>query len=131
MVIDTSVVLAILQQEPEAEQFTSALQAARECLISAVSVLEAGIVVTSRRTASAEFHVDEFFNLTDLTVVPFDAEQARIARLAYARFGKRRHRAGLNFGDCAAYALAKSLGSPLLFKGGQFALTDLPVLANR
>ncbi len=125
MVVDTSAVLAILQLEPEAERFARALEQAAERLISAVSVLEAGIISVSRRGPAGARGLDSFIAIAELEVVPFDAEQAGIARDAFNRYGKGRHAASLNFGDCAAYALAATRALPLLYKGADFSMTDV------
>lgn len=94
-------------------------------LVSAVSVLEAGILAEARKGDDGSRELDAFLKDADLQIVPFDAEQASIARLAYRLFGKGRHPAGLNFGDCASYALAKSADEPLMFKGDDFSKTDV------
>lgn len=127
MVVDTSAMMAVLQLEPEAEAIASAIEAATVRLVSSVSVLEAGILAEVRKGADGARELDAFLKEADLRIVPFDAEQADIARSAYAQFGKGRHPAALNFGDCAAYALAKSAAEPLLFKGDDFLKTDLEV----
>jgi ribonuclease VapC len=124
MILDTSAVLAMLLGEPEAERFASAVSAADRPAISAASLLEAAVVADNRSAvASAEF--EGLIARLDLEIVPFTAEQARLARLAHARFGRGRHPAGLNLGDCFAYALAAERGEPLLFKGEDFARTDV------
>jgi ribonuclease VapC len=125
VVIDSSAILAILQKEPEAAAFTAAVSGASERYISAVSALEASIAAMSKRGMAGAQNVEDFITGTALQIVPFDTEQLAIARSAYQRYGRGRHPARLNFGDCAAYALAKSLGQPLLFKGGDFAQTDI------
>jgi len=124
MILDTSAVLAMLLGEPEAERFASAVNAADRPAISAASLLEAAVVADNRSSvASAEF--EGLIARLDLEIVPVTAEQARLARLAHARFGRGRHPAGLNLGDCFAYALAAERGEPLLFKGEDFARTDV------
>jgi len=131
MVIDTSAVLAILQLELEADELAHAIEEASERLISAVSVLEAGIISLSRRGRGGVQRLESFINTAELEVVAFDGEQCLVAREAFARYGKGRHRAGLNFGDCASYALAATRALPLLFKGNDFAHTDIiPALAS-
>ena len=125
MVIDTSAVLVILQREPESERFAALIEADPIRLISAVSVLEAGMIAEVRKGEAGALELDNFILRGQLQTVPFDAEQASIARLAFRRFGKGRHPAGLNFGDCAAYALASTRGEALLFKGEDFAKTDI------
>jgi ribonuclease VapC len=125
MVVDTSAAMAILRREPEAEAFARVIEAAETRLISAVSVLEAGMLVEARKREAGALELDSLLMRARLDVVPFDAEQAQVARLAFRRYGKGLHPAGLNFGDCAAYALAKTRGEPLLFKGDDFPLTDV------
>lgn len=125
MVVDTSAVLAILQLESEAESFATLIEEASTRLISSVSVLEAGIITEVRKGKSGAQELDTFLHEAGLTVQAFDAEQADLARDAYRRFGKGRHEAALNLGDCAAYALAKLSGEPLLYKGNDFPRTDV------
>ncbi len=125
MVIDTSALLAVALHEAEAERFLEVMDKAEMRLISAASVLEAGIVIESRRGPAAGEALDDLIVLLSLEIEPVTAEQARIARRAWRTYGKGHHPAGLNFGDCFAYALAKATGQPLLFKGGDFAQTDL------
>ena len=127
MVVDTSAVMAVLQLEPEAVTFARAIEEATVCLVSAVSLLEAGILTESRKGPEGARDLDAFLKDADMRVVPFDSEQAEIARSAYSRFGKGRHRASLNLGDCAAYALARSSGEALLFKGNDFSETDVEI----
>ena len=125
MVVDTSVIMAILQLEPEAEDYARAIERATVRLVSSVSVLEAGIVVQSRKGPEGGRELDTLIREAGLEVVPFTAEQADVARLAHDRFGKGKNRAGLNMGDCAAYALSKTAAEPLLFKGNDFARSDV------
>ena len=125
MVIDTSAVMAILRREAESTAFADTIERARTRCISAVSVLEAGIVARTKAGAAGERELDALIEAARLEVVGFDAEQAAIAREAFDRFGKGRHRAALNFGDCASYALAMSRAEPLLFKGTDFGATDV------
>lgn len=125
MVVDTSAIMAILQQEPEARDFADVIEQAPVRLVSAVSVLEAGILASSRKGEQGARELDAFLSAAKLEIVAFDAEQALIARDAFDRFGKGRHAADLNFGDCAVYALAATRAEPLLFKGNDFPLTDL------
>jgi ribonuclease VapC len=94
-------------------------------LISAMTKLEAGIVMVARHGIEAELEVDELIRDLGITIVPLDEHQANLAREAFARYGRGRHPAGLNFGDCAAYALAKMEPEPLLFKGSDFGATDI------
>jgi ribonuclease VapC len=126
MTIDTSAVIAILENEPERSDFIDLIDAAPRRLMSSVSVLEASIVLTTRAGENAETNLDLFLHRASVEIVPFDAEQLRWARRAFNRFGKRRHPAALNFGDCVSYALAQWSGEPLLFKGADFAATDVP-----
>jgi ribonuclease VapC len=124
MVIDTSARAAIFFGEPERQQFLDAILAAEQRLVSAATMLEAGIVIESRQGEAAGREFDLFAVRAKLQVAPFDAEQSELARLAWRKYGKGRHPTGLNFGDCFSYALAKSTGEPLLAKGADFALTD-------
>lgn len=126
MIVDTSALIAILRDEPDAEIFAFALAAAQAPRISAANYLETAIVIDGSRDPIASRHVDELCTKARLAIEPVTAEQATIARAAYRDFGKgSEHPAQLNFGDCFAYALAKSVGQPLLFKGDDFSRTDL------
>lgn len=125
MVVDTSVLIAILLLEPEAERFTRAIADARPRLLSAANLFEASIVIEGRLGREAGGDLDEFVVNVGLEIEPVTVDQVRIARDAYRTYGKGNHPAGLNFGDCFAYALAKTTGLPLLFKGGDFAQTDV------
>lgn len=125
MILDTSAVVAILFREPEAALFAGFIRDADRCLISAGSYLELSIVMERQTEPDAERQRDIFFRRAGIIVEPFTVEQAHIARQAYHDFGKGRHPAGLNFGDCFSYALAKLTGEPLLFKGDDFKKTDL------
>jgi ribonuclease VapC len=125
MVIDTSAILAILFNEPDAEIFARAIAAAERRLISAANLLEAGIVIDNQVGPAAGRQLDAIVERADLAVAPVTLEQVRTARQAYLDFGKGNHPAGLNFGDCFAYALAKTTGEPLLFKGEDFSQTDI------
>lgn len=125
MVVDTSAIMAILQHEPDARTYAELIEAADVRLISAVSVLEAGILARSRKGDEGAQALDAFLAAAELEVVPFDQEQSAVAREAFDRFGKGRHAANLNFGDCAVYALAATRAEPLLFKGDDFSATDL------
>ncbi len=124
MVIDTSALAAIFFHEPERDAFRDAIVAASSRLISAATVLEAGMVIEGRRGGGAGREFDLFLVRAQLQIVPIDAELADLARSAWRKYGKGRHPAGLNFGDCFSYALAKSSGEPLLAKGTDFARTD-------
>ena len=126
IVIDTSAIIAILRNEPEKDRFVDAILAAHSRLMSAVSVQEAGMVIAGRSGDEAVWEpLDALLARLDLEIVPHDADLARLARQAFLRFGKGRHPAALNFGDCATYALAKSANLSLLFKGDDFSKTDI------
>lgn len=125
MVIDSSAVLAILQDEPERSAFNALIAAADTRLLSAASLVELSIVLEARFGADGQGDLDLFLSTAEIEIVAVDREQAELARGAFSRYGKGRHRAGLNVGDCFAYALAKRAGSPLLFKGNDFTHTDL------
>jgi ribonuclease VapC len=124
MVIDTSAVIAILLAEEDAERYTRAIEKAAEPRMSAASYVEAAVVIDNRGDVLARREFDRFIRRAGIEVVAVDLEQAEIARQAYRDFGKGRHPAGLNFGDCFSYALAKLIDEPLLFKGTDFSLTD-------
>jgi ribonuclease VapC len=126
MIIDTSAVIAILRAEPEAEGFAEAIEAATSRRMSAANFLEAAVVMDSVRDPVVSRRFDELVAAAEIEIDPVTEAQARIAREAYRDFGKASgHPAGLNFGDCFAYALAKDAGEPLLFKGKDFIHTDL------
>lgn len=125
MILDSSAVVAILRAEREAFIMAKAMSSGEVCGISAVSYLEAAIVIDSGRDPIASRRFDDFFREADIVIEPVTFNQAKIARDAYRDFGKGRHRAGLNFGDCFAYALAKEKGESLLFKGDDFCHTDI------
>ncbi len=123
MIIDTSALIAILAKEPEGESFLAAIIDAPACRMSAASYVETAIVL-ERFPRDAEA-LDGFLSELELDIEPVDLNQARLARDAYRRFGKGRHPAGLNYGDCFSYALAKASGETLLFKGNDFSHTDI------
>ena len=125
MVIDTSAVLAILQNEPERRRFAEAIEAADTRWMSSATWVESSIVIEARYGSDGLRDFDRLMERIAVEIVPVDLEQARAAREAFRRFGKGRHPAGLNFGDCFSYALARTLGEPLLFKGADFSQTDL------
>ena len=125
MVIDTSALVAILQDEPERRAFNEAIEAAENCSLSTASFVETSMIIESRYGPDGTRDLDLFISKAEITLVPVDEEQAYVARQAFRQYGKGRHAAGLNFGDCFAYALAKTLDEPLLFKGDDFAATDL------
>ncbi|MGZ9021351.1 MAG: type II toxin-antitoxin system VapC family toxin, partial [Rhodoplanes sp.] len=120
MVIDSSALVAILLDEPERQRFEDAIQSDTSRLVSAMTKLEASIVLFGRSGRPLLDELDRLLARIAATIVPFDDHQSEIARDAFARFGKGRHRAGLNFGDCAAYALGIAEAEPLLFKGTDF-----------
>jgi len=125
MVIDTSALVAILLGEAEAPRFAEAIEAAPSRLLSAANLLEASMVVETCKGEAAGRELDLLIYRAGIEIIPVDQEQAEIAREAWRRFGKGRHPAGLNYGDCFAYALARVSGTPLLFKGDDFIHTDL------
>jgi ribonuclease VapC len=128
MVLDTSAIAAIFFLEPERDAFLESIASAGTRLISAATLLETGIVVEGRQGEAAGREFDLFVVRAGLQIVAVDAEQSELARSAWRKYGKGRHPAALNFGDCFSYALAKSTGEPLLAKGTDFALTDVSVL---
>jgi ribonuclease VapC len=125
IVLDTSAIVAILQREPEAALFAEIIETTPRCLISAGTYLELGIVAEQLRNVVGRADAERFVRDAEIEIVPFDTEQAELALAAFRHFGKGRHQARLNFGDCFAYALAKSLDAPLLFKGNDFGKTDI------
>ena len=125
MVIDSSALLAILQDEPERRAFNEAIEAAASRAISVASWVEVSMVIETRTGAEGLRDLDLFVDRARIEIVPVDVEQGKAARRAFSRFGKGRHPAGLNYGDCFAYALASHLGEPLLFKGEDFGKTDV------
>ena len=125
MIVDTSAVIAILFGESEAERYQEAIAEAPRCRISVVSFLEAAIVLESRGGSAAGHELDAFLEEASIELAPVTLDQAQAARLAWRRFGKGNHPAGLNFGDCFAYALAETAGEPLLFSGQDFARTGI------
>lgn len=124
MIVDSSALVSILSLEPEAERFLDMLRNASTCRISAGTYLEVCIVLDGKRIGAK---LDALLSELGVVIEPVTETQARIARQAYAEFGKGRHKAGLNYGDCFAYALAKDMREPLLFKGTDFAATDVRV----
>lgn len=126
MILDSSAVIAILRDEPDAEQITRAMKSAHFRRMSAASFVEVANVIDSDRDAVASRRVDEIVREIGIKIEPVTERQARIAREAYRDFGRGSgHRARLNYGDCFAYALAKDLNEPLLFKGSDFTHTDI------
>lgn len=130
MIIDTSALIAILRDEPEARHFANVIEAATERRISATTYVEVGAVIDGGRDPVASRLVDALLDAASIVIEPVTEAQARIAREAYRDFGKGSgHAAGLNFGDCFSYALAKATGEPLLFKGDDFSRTDIVAAA--
>jgi ribonuclease VapC len=131
VIVDTSALIALLRDEPEAAAFADLLRAAPRRLLSAASYVELGAVVDGRGDPVLSGALDAWLAAWGIEVVPLTVAQARIARAAYQRFGRGSgHPARLNLGDCFAYALARDLGEPLLFKGADFALTDIELVTE-
>ena len=125
MVIDTSALMAILRLEPERPRFVEAIEATDSRRMSTATFVEASIVAEKSRGAEGLRELDLFLTTAGIDLVAVDSEQAHAARRAFSRFGKGRHRAALNYGDCFSYALAMVVGEPLLFKGDDFGHTDV------
>lgn len=130
MVIDTSALVAMLSDEPDAEVFETAVELDQVRLMSTATLLETAIVIESRFGEPGGRELDLWLHRAGVDLVAVSAEHAETARAAYRRFGKGRHPAGLNYGDCFAYALAKASGEPLLFKGNDFIRTDVTPAAT-
>ena len=128
VVIDTSALLAILLGEPERGKLLQLLSESETRLLSAANALETAMVVESRRGEAAGRELDLFLHRTKIEIVAVDEEQFSITRFAWRKFGRGRHPAALNFGDCFAYALTKTSSEPLLAKGDDFRRTDLQIL---
>lgn len=127
MVIDTSALIAILLGEPDAEAFAMAIANDPKKLIGAFSALEVSIVIEAKKGEAGGRELDLLLHRSQIEIVAMDSEQAELARIAWRNFGKGHHPAGLNIGDCCSYALSKSSGEPLLFKGNDFSKTDLEI----
>jgi len=125
MVVDTSAMVAILRREADWQRFFGAMIGASSCRMSAATWVELSLVAVGQLRPEALAKIDELARQLELELVPFDAGQAAIARDAFQRFGKGRHPARLNLGDCFAYALARHLDEPLLFKGDDFVRSDI------
>jgi ribonuclease VapC len=125
MILDTSALLAILQDEPERRSFNACIEAAASRSMSTATFVETSIVIGVRYGGDGLRDLDLFIAKAGIALVPVDADQAHVARDGFLRFGKGRHPAGLNYGDCFAYALARTLGEPLLYKGSDFSQTDV------
>jgi ribonuclease VapC len=127
MIVDTSAVIAVLRNESDAIAIGEALQRSPICRLSVVTYVEAGVVTDSNRDPVLSRRLDDLLRDVRMRIEPVTVQQAQIARQAYRDFGQGRNQAGLNFGDCFAYALAKDLDEPLLFKGSDFKHTDIEV----
>lgn len=125
MILDTSAILAILKDEPEAAAFGDALSGAERIAIAAPTLVELGMVAEGRAGERVRPRIDQLLQSMRAEVVPLTPELAAVALDGWRRYGKGRHPAGLNLGDCFAYALAKARNEPLLFKGDDFARTDV------
>jgi ribonuclease VapC len=126
VIVDTSALLAVLFGERDAENYARAISEAEICRISAATFVEVSVVVESQTGDAGSRQWDSFFRTAGISIEPVTEEQAHAARQAWSDFGKGRHPAGLNFGDCFSYALAKVSGEPLLFKGQDFRKTGIP-----
>jgi ribonuclease VapC len=128
VIIDSSAIVAILRDEPDAEELASAIESAKMRRLSAASYVEAAIVTDSNGNPILSRRLDSFLQQALIAIEPVTVEQARLARDAYRDYGKGRHKAGLNFGDCFVYALARDKSEPLLCKGRDFRQTDLELV---
>ena len=125
MIIDTSAIIAILTDEPERRSFNEAVEKADVCLLSTAGFVEVSLVMENSRGYEGLRDFDLWMAAAGIELAPVDSDQAHIARQAFRQYGKGRHPAGLNFGDCFSYALAKATGFPLLFKGEDFKRIDI------
>ena len=125
MIVDSSAIVAVLLREADADDLANKLTAVLPLRMSAATYLEVSIVMESKGGPRAGYELDDFIAKTEIEIIPFTIEQAETARIAWRRFGKGNHPARLNFGDCFSYALAKTTGEPLLFKGNDFSQTDI------
>ena len=130
MVIDTSALIAILFGESEASFFSKAIADDARKLISAFNALETGIVVEAKKGEAGGREFDLLLHRAQIEIVAVNADQVEIAMVAWRKYGKGNHPAGLNIGDCCAYALARYSGEPLLFKGNDFSQTDIQAVTN-
>ena len=131
MVLDTSSIVAVVLKEPGHEKLTALIDQAQEVLIAAPSVLEAGMVLSSRMRQDARPVIQVLLRRIRATVVPFDHDHAWAATGAFLRFGRGRQAAALNFGDCVSYAVSSLAGQPLLYTGEDFARTDILAVSGR
>jgi len=129
MIVDSSALVAILLKEPEALRLTTAIAMSSSCRLASSCFLEASMIILGRREEDGLRDLDLYLARSRIEIVPFTESQARLARDAFRRYGKGRHPAQLNFGDCMAYALARESGEELLFKGTDFGQTDIAVAA--
>lgn len=130
MVVDTSALVAVLLGEPDCRALVEAIEEGDTVRMSVASLVEVSMVIESRRGAAGLRELDALVSRTGIELVPVDQEQAYLAREAFSRFGKGRHRAKLNYGDCFSYALARVLGEPLLAKGDDFVHTDVMIAGS-
>jgi ribonuclease VapC len=129
MILDTSALVAILYGEPEGPHFTQLIHDADICRISVANFVELAMVIEGQLGPDAARQADAFLRRAGITTEAVTLEHGHLARQAFLDYGKGRHKAGLNFGDCFAYALTKATGEPLLFKGDDFAQTDVEAAA--
>lgn len=127
MILDTSSVIAVMVQEADSERYINAISHASICRISAANFVELSIVLEAQHGTTVARQCDALFRRVGIVIEPVTVDQAHLARQAFLDFGKGRHPAALNFGDCFAYALAKATGEPLLFKGQDFSKTDVEI----
>lgn len=125
MIVDTSALVAILYREPEAAAFAQRIHDAEVCRLSVAAYVELSMVVESQLGSEGVRQADAFIRRAGIVIEPVTLQHGELARQAFLDFGKGRHKAGLNFGDCFSYALAKASGEPLLFKGNDFSQTDI------
>jgi ribonuclease VapC len=125
MIIDTSAIIAVLFNEDDAEVYAQLITQSDSRRMSAATFVETAIVVETQTKTSGSRQLDAFLRRADIAIEPVTEEHAHLARQAFIDFGKGRHAAGLNYGDCFSYALAKATGEPLLYKGKDFSKTDL------
>ena len=131
MVVDTSALIAILFSEPETESFVQALVNDPKKMISAFNILESAIVVEAKKGEAGGRELDLLVHRARIEIISLNGDQVELALAAWRKYGKGNHPAGLNIGDCCAYALAKYSGEPLLFKGGDFSQTDIRPVIDR
>jgi ribonuclease VapC len=125
MIVDTSALVAILYREPEAAEFAQLIHDADVCRISVATYVELSMVLECQLGPDGMRQAEVFFRRAQIVIEPVTVEQGELARQAFVDFGKGRHKAGLNFGDCFSYALSKATGEALLFKGADFSHTDI------